>query len=558
MISRVPTPRAKIGPPAAVRQVLHGIKPQPKLTVGAPNDAFEREADHVADQVMRMPEAEIAPAAAPMQVQRLCSECEEEEMRAKEEPGETPEMPSGFARRFAALHNGGQPLPAAERSFFEPRFGRDFADVRLHSGPAAGELARSVHARAFTLGDSIVLGSGQYAPGTSAGRQLLAHELTHVMQQGGGGGGQVVRRQTMHASCSDKEAVVLAAWAEGQRMTEATIAALEAGLNWAKSEPQAGGAIPSFVAKPLENAFGAMGLDALAQLIKRYEQILGGFKSGKTLRCDPTSIAGDHGECDTFGAFVLKGNSTDIFLCPSFFWPEPEQTATSRGVILLHEMAHSILGIGHEGGVKVNLSCDTPYGLAYEVAKLNAHPYGILAQCLAGRGAVQEGEEIVAPQAGELAGGRTGSRWSISAAAGADVTPKAQRFAAALSGRLSLSNGDLVAWGPAIGLLHLRSSSANPSDLFAATAELGLRVGRPLKGFYFDVSAGSFGGIDIDPRRETPRQLTGGFTGAVGMGLRSKRWEAGVETRALVPDVDLGRTEVMIFGRVALRFGSSR
>jgi hypothetical protein len=120
---------------------------------------------------MRMPEPGV---------QRMCSECEKEEkIQAKEEPGRTPSVPDGFEPCFAAIQGGGQPLPASERAFFEPRFGRDFANVRLHSGTAAGELARSVQARAFTLGDSIVLGQGQ------GGRELLAHELTHVVQQGG-------------------------------------------------------------------------------------------------------------------------------------------------------------------------------------------------------------------------------------------------------------------------------------------------------------------------------------------------------------------------------------
>jgi hypothetical protein len=131
-IPRGPAPRPRFGSPAAVRHILHPPRPQ-----------------------------------------------------AKAEPGETPEVPEGFTGRFAALQGGGRPLPASERSFFEPRFGRDFASVRLHGGPAAGDLARSVHARSFTLGDSIVLGPGENAPGTVAGRQLLAHELTHVVQQGG-------------------------------------------------------------------------------------------------------------------------------------------------------------------------------------------------------------------------------------------------------------------------------------------------------------------------------------------------------------------------------------
>jgi hypothetical protein len=186
---------AATGRSVVVHHILRAPRPQAKLTVGAPDDAFEREADQVADRVMRMPEPGVQRMCAHCRkemegegvVRRLCADCEEE-MRAKEEPGRTPEVPRGFASRFAALQGGGRPLPASERAFFEPRFGRDFSNVRLHSGPAAGELARSVHARAFTLGSSIVLGAGE------TGRQLLAHELTHVVQQGGGATSARVQR----------------------------------------------------------------------------------------------------------------------------------------------------------------------------------------------------------------------------------------------------------------------------------------------------------------------------------------------------------------------------
>jgi hypothetical protein len=77
-------------------------------------------------------------------------------------------------------------LPKSTREFFEPRFGRDFSDVRVHTGARAADAAKSLNARAFTLGKDIVFGSGQYFPQTSAGNRLLAHELTHVVQQGGG------------------------------------------------------------------------------------------------------------------------------------------------------------------------------------------------------------------------------------------------------------------------------------------------------------------------------------------------------------------------------------
>jgi hypothetical protein len=82
------------------------------------------------------------------------------------------------------LRSGGAPLDAGARSFFEPRFGHDFSKVRVHTGERAAESARAVNAQAFTVGSDIVFAPGHYAPGSSACRELLAHELVHVMQQG--------------------------------------------------------------------------------------------------------------------------------------------------------------------------------------------------------------------------------------------------------------------------------------------------------------------------------------------------------------------------------------
>lgn len=83
-----------------------------------------------------------------------------------------------------ALQKGsGRPLPEAERSFFEPRFGADFSLVRIHFDAQASEITQTLQAKAFTVGRDIYFGSGQYAPGMLQGRSLLAHELTHVAQQ---------------------------------------------------------------------------------------------------------------------------------------------------------------------------------------------------------------------------------------------------------------------------------------------------------------------------------------------------------------------------------------
>lgn len=85
-----------------------------------------------------------------------------------------------------ALQGGGQPLSQPERGFFEPRFGADFSQVRIHVDSRADEMAHSLNAKAFTIGRDIVFASGQFSPGTISGKLLLAHELAHTIQQSGG------------------------------------------------------------------------------------------------------------------------------------------------------------------------------------------------------------------------------------------------------------------------------------------------------------------------------------------------------------------------------------
>jgi peptidoglycan/xylan/chitin deacetylase (PgdA/CDA1 family) len=85
------------------------------------------------------------------------------------------------------LRSPGAPLDPRDRAALEPRFGHDFSRVRVHADARAAGSARAVQARAYTVGQDVVFGEGQYAPGTAAGRRLLAHELAHSVQQGAGG-----------------------------------------------------------------------------------------------------------------------------------------------------------------------------------------------------------------------------------------------------------------------------------------------------------------------------------------------------------------------------------
>jgi hypothetical protein len=102
----------------------------------------------------------------------------------KEDTGHTPPgITSDLETRIQSLKGGEQPLSSSVRAFFEPRFGHDFSQVRVHTDAKATESVRAVNARAFTVGRDLVFGAGQYALETAAGQRLLAHELTHVVQQ---------------------------------------------------------------------------------------------------------------------------------------------------------------------------------------------------------------------------------------------------------------------------------------------------------------------------------------------------------------------------------------
>lgn len=139
---------------------------QPKLTVSSPDDPYEHEADQVADRVMRMSSPGIGHPA----IQR----------KAQDVGDATGTSPSDHPVENLG---SGLPLDRTTRNFMEPRFGRSFGDVRVHADAQAATAAAAISARAFTLGRDIVFDAGQYVPNTDRGRRLLAHELTHVIQQ---------------------------------------------------------------------------------------------------------------------------------------------------------------------------------------------------------------------------------------------------------------------------------------------------------------------------------------------------------------------------------------
>ena len=211
---------------------------QAKLTIGQPGDKYEQEADATAAKIMRMadpvasqglqhqaepekeelPENPLAPPSSqanpaapslppqgqPKQAATLAlkpspqpaSLTEDEAQPEDEAPeeytlstkppiqakGAAPAVPNNFESQLSQNRGSGRPLPDQTRAFMEPRFGADFSNVRIHETP---DLASAIQAQAFTHGQDIYFNSGKYNPGSSGGKELLAHELTHVVQQNG-------------------------------------------------------------------------------------------------------------------------------------------------------------------------------------------------------------------------------------------------------------------------------------------------------------------------------------------------------------------------------------
>ncbi len=227
---------------------VSGFRVQTKLKVSRPGDAFEQEADQVADRVVSMQDAGRVSQSRPM-IQRKCAACESEDKDAtqrmimregmteedeevgmklmrqsdmEEEEADTKLMretrdPRDEDKRedevdslnakgegaaaaapaknssaeatvksgLRSMRGGGRPLSDGVRAYMEPRFGYDFSNVRIHTGARASETARSLNARAFASKRDIVFNDGQFDPDSTNGKRLLAHELTHVIQQGG-------------------------------------------------------------------------------------------------------------------------------------------------------------------------------------------------------------------------------------------------------------------------------------------------------------------------------------------------------------------------------------
>jgi hypothetical protein len=193
---------------------------QTKLRVGAAHDPFEREADTVAAQVLQriasFPASSDSTGAgfspddsagrlAPGKIRRSTADV----ATAPGHGREGGEVEPDVARRVQRSSGGGQPLDDGIRTQMQHGFGADFSGVRIHTDASSAELSRSLNARAFTTGSDIFFGAGQYQPTSAGGQQLLAHELTHTLQQGSA---RVQRSSAPAAQVSDDRSDRVRRW----------------------------------------------------------------------------------------------------------------------------------------------------------------------------------------------------------------------------------------------------------------------------------------------------------------------------------------------------------
>ena len=317
---------------------------QTKLAVNPPGDAFEQEADRRSEQVMRMPEPQVSRACA---CGGSCAGCraqgdEVERVQAKRVTGGEKGCSAVPPAVHEALRSAGRPLDPTVRSFMEPRFGHDFSRVRIHSGATADRSARDLNALAFTVGNQIVFGPGEFAPETREGRSLLAHELTHVIQQTGATPTPgVVQRAPVKEKAPFRDC------------TEATTTASNPQRDLVQALDLAqrfvGGAICKLPIDPEDEPKGSSYRVALERhflnpskaqrmgILGIYQAILEKLKPGN-VRCavedqeQATCAAGIGGE---FAAFTRDEESV---LCFNFWVLNP----ICKAIILIHEAAHGV------------------------------------------------------------------------------------------------------------------------------------------------------------------------------------------------------------------------
>lgn len=284
------------------------------LRLSEPSDAVEREADAMAERVLRSADTAQRSSGA---------------------------VATASGQASGMVPAGGGPLDAVTRAWMEPRFGADFGGVRVHEGAAAASHAASVSARAYTVGEHLVFGAGQYQPASESGRRLLAHELAHVVQQRAGKVGGAVLRKSSFKSCTGNQPAQL----------DAAVATAETAMSRAASVVAGAYGRPAHVTAAnrqlLLDHFHTTSRGDMKDILGTYVSIQGAFRKGLSFKCEAscpttatTQVCGYAYNHQWFGGSGPIHICFDTSGCDFAPTAAPNQTA-----LVIHEAAHRHAGI---------------------------------------------------------------------------------------------------------------------------------------------------------------------------------------------------------------------
>lgn len=364
---------------------LQYLPVQRKLNIGSVDDPLEHEADAMANKVMRMPEKSF--------IQRKCAHCEEEEkaqhkpvetfIQKKETVGNNIESDT-ISNQIQSTKGGGNSMSDTTKSFMENRFGADFSSVKIHNGSYASQLSSELNAKAFTVGNDIYFNEGKYQPESSEGKYLLAHELTHTMQQAPAINYKKIQCQpntqvTVSVSnapgtCSlNQHHQIEPAVRQAQSWLSNTIRHLNNCIGNAASEPK--------VLAGLQYHFHSATAQTASSVLTILNRMSSEIITRPDLNVECHTVTDD--TCGAAGAYV-SGNL--LVFCPNFF----QGGATWQTTALIHELAHSITRVTHITDRAYQSNRAYTY-LSTNEALTNAESYALFCKEIA-EGTVQRSE----------------------------------------------------------------------------------------------------------------------------------------------------------------------
>jgi len=548
-----------------------------QLAGSVPGDDYEQQAQRIAAAVTRRPAERVQPScrkceAGGAALYPTCEKIPERPMEIQRAPISSNDSSGRSPPALAGL-GAGRPLDGTTRAFFERRFDHDFGRVRVHADARAARTAAGLGARAFTVGRDVVFGAGAWAPDTPLGQRLIAHELTHVVQQqrAADGGAALIQRELVSAG----------GYPNRFRNDEDEIRCFEGPAETCKWSPSSidfqatathsGGGTPigtfvgllDHIASRSPGSITELGLIGHAN--SAYFGLSGTISAHDVVFADPGVIGAEtiaantariEAVRDRFAAgaqivlygcnagvgltllealsrafhVCVSGFSDEIFSC--FIW-EPKKRRAGHPRHIIHRG-----NVWTKAGELDPLPRERPERCAEWHSNVRELPPD--RQSCVGVPAAAPPVTPAGPQA---------RRWSITASIGAELRPDLDVLAG-IGIRRSLRSDALVVFNPVIGLNLLYGPAANrPGNFGAALAEIALRIQQPVHGAFLDVAGGGFVGFETEPAR-----ATAGLGAALGAGWRWERLEVGVEARALFPLTAGDSTRVLVTARGAWRW----